>query len=235
MAKPCIIFLHFSPTFAADLADSLIEFNACDKGGVKVDTYWTFGTLPSNSVVARPPTRIEDHHHYDAISRIQFTVKWDALTKNFYILDGGVCSDESILYKEGNPIIRPSRNGVWVNSIKMTYGDWELIRPGDLIYLGNGKKIVVRGSEFDTLNEEIWSSSDWIIKETDSIEETAVITEDLETDNPWGLLSKIFDWFVRPGKSKAENRIKIFLLSLIIAIILSEELKLIIEWFNSRN
>jgi hypothetical protein len=244
MAKLCtVIYLHFSPDFAADLANSLIELDAYIKGGIKTDTYWTFGTIPTNDIIAKPPADKNERYHYSAISRLHFTIKWDSLTKNFYILDGGVYPDEKDTSPGGKPVIKPSRNGVWLDGFKMAYGDWELIQPGSLIYLGNGKKIVVRASEYDTLNEEIWLPENWIVKGekesivrpvNDAIELAEHSKSNVQPDTLWSVVGRVVDWLLRPSKGKYEYFIKLVVLSLFLTLLINEDIKALVRWVFNR-
>jgi hypothetical protein len=244
MAKSSI-YLHFSPEFPADLANALIELDPAEKGTIKTDSYWTFGTLPTNDISLKPPQNKEEMKHYSSVSRLHLTVKWDSRVKNFYVLDGGVYPDEKDTSPGGKPLIKPSRNGIWIDGYKATFGDWELITPGSHIYLGNGKKIVVRGSEHDTLNDEIWDQLNWQIK-GEKEKGSLPVKENLELakhskenalppETPWGLIGRVFDWFVAPGKTRSENVMKIFLLGLGIAIATSDKVNFIINWIFRRN
>lgn len=244
MAKPLtILYLHFSPDFPATIAGELIALDSNKKGSG--DSFFILGKVPYADIQFLPPEDKEIKKHYQAISRIHCTLRYDKKYRMWSILDGGVYLQEGETHP-GEEVVTPSKNGVYVNGERIRVNDWHSIEPGDRIHFGNDKKIVVYNSPNPTLDESVWEPDNWICRGTHEVsDEPVYAAEQLvkhtrenanpQPDNPWGLLGQVFTWIVTPGKSTVENLLKFFVLGFGIAVMLSDEAKLIFNWLFRHN
>ena len=238
MAK---IFLHFYSGFPANVAGELIELNTDTKDNGKNDSFWTFGTIQYADVRMLPLKDVPVTEHYRSISRLHFTIKYDTRYNIWSVLDGAVYLDE----KESQPgkfPIKSSANGVWHNGEKLRTDDWQTIRSGDLIYLGGEKKIIVRSSEYDTINDEAWLTG-WKcgpkkpedekipVKKNESV---ALKNQAKSNASPWTLLEQVFIWIKSPSRNKSESFMKLAILGSGLALALSTEIRDLIKWISDR-
>jgi pSer/pThr/pTyr-binding forkhead associated (FHA) protein len=251
MARPLpntVIWLQFSPDFPATIAGELIELDSNKKGDAKSDSFYILGKVPYADIQFLPPEGTEIRKHFQAISRIQCTLRYDKKYKLWGILDGGVYLSEKDTQSGDEDVVK-SKNGVYVNGLRIRANDWHTIQPGDRVHFGNDKKIVVYNSPNPTLDEYIWLPENWICRGTEEVSSTPIeAAEQLieHTKNnanpsptpsttPWGLLGKIFDWFVTPSKSRETQFIKISLVGFAIAFLLSDEFQHLLSWFFHKN
>lgn len=227
------LYLQFAPDFPAHTAGDLIELAPTDEQ----DRYYLVGKLKYCDLRLLPPENKSNIFEYNTISRIQFTLKYESRTNLWLIMDGGVYLTEKDTYPGQ---IAPSANGVWLNDERLTPNDWATLSIGDKLYLGGRKKIVIKGSFYDTVNDEIWESSHWRcgdyrdtgIPVAESKELAKHASSNVTT--PWGLLEKVFTWVISPSKTKQEQFMKMLLLSSGIAIAFSTEVRELIRWIFNR-
>jgi pSer/pThr/pTyr-binding forkhead associated (FHA) protein len=243
MAKPLTtLYLHFSPDFPATIAGELIPLDSNQKG--TGDSFFILGKVPYADIQFLPPEDKEIKKHFLAISRIHCTIRYDKKYKLWGILDGGVYLPEGDT-SPGEDVVSPSKNGVYVNGQRITVNDWHSIHPGDRIHFGNDKKIVVYNSPSPTLDESIWEPENWVCRGSQEISTTPVhgaadlIKHTKENaspapDNPWGLLGKVFDWLVAPGRTRTENTLKMLVLGFGIAVLTSDKVNFLINWIFNR-
>jgi pSer/pThr/pTyr-binding forkhead associated (FHA) protein len=233
------LYLQLYEKFPSAQAGELIELDPAIKGGWKEDSIWLIGKIKYCDIKLTPPEDRDASYHYLAISRIQATIAFDHKLSVYRLLDGGVYVDsESTSPGEGTKAT-PSSNGCWLNGERLIPNDWATLEIGDRIHFGNDKRILVRGSLYETENNLVWDDSNWQhfgerAPSTDTVDEKRLLDHAKSNASPWSLLDKVLTYLMSPSVSKQDRFIKLLLASSGIAIALSTEFRDFIKWLLNR-
>lgn len=238
-----MILFHFGPRFPAVLYNNVSSEKLDIRNGLlKIEPtegvqYWTFGVISYASFQFQPLTLYEPEEavHYSSISRLQFTVKWSAFENCWSIMDGGIYKDDPL------KIIRPSRNGTCLNGLRLPPGNWEPLKPCDRIYMGDGKKIIVRPTEDFTADDSMWHDG-WVFGSDYADSQGSTKVEDAEASQivengqaqNWAELSyQVFRWLISEDTNHYDRTYKNFLIGFLIFALFAEQIKELIVWVVS--